>query len=286
MMIKMIRGRNNAIFVIFIFYSDVLYAVNWDIDNIYTPVDPCKLLKLLQLLSYPPDETKFLVDGFTKGFSIQYNGPTNRQSKSANIPFREGIGSKLDMWNKIMTEVMQGNLAGPFEHIPYKDFIQSPIGLVPKAGNKTRLIFHLSYSFGKGEESLNYYTPPELCSVNYPDLDHAGNSCLNISSEAGVNSFFLAKMDLMSAFRVLPIQKDQWCWLIMKAEDPRKKGSNMYFVNKVLPFGSSISCSLYQRFSNGLRHLVEYFTGGRQAVTNYLDDFLFVQVWKSNVMQW
>ena len=73
-----------------------------------------------------------------------------------------------------MDEVQVGRFAGPFSDIPYKDtYIQSPIGLVPKAGNKTRLIFHLSYTFKNGNKSVNYHTPKELCSVKYNDLDVA-----------------------------------------------------------------------------------------------------------------
>ena len=47
-----------------------------------------------------------------------------------------------------------------------------------------------------------------------------------------------------------------------------------------LPFGASISCALYQQFSNALKHIAEYkismtiFVPIR--ITNYLDDFLFI----------
>ena len=52
-----------------------------------------------------------------------------------------------------------------------------------------------------------------------------------------------------------------------------------YFVEKCLPFGASISCSHYQRFSNALRYLLEHRTGNDgKAVTNYLDDFLFLAI--------
>ena len=49
-----------------------------------------------------------------------------------------------------------------------------------------------------------------------------------------------------------------------------------FFVDKCLPFGASISCSHFQRFSNALTHIFEFITGQRKLVTNYLDDFLFV----------
>ena len=57
---------------------------------------------------------------------------------------------------------------------------QSPIGLVPKAGNKMRLIFHLLYDFPDGSKSINHHTPEELCSVKYNDLDHAIKGCLKL----------------------------------------------------------------------------------------------------------
>ena len=68
-----------------------------------------------------------------------------------------------------MLEVSEGRLAGPYEVIPYSNYIQSPVGLVPKAGGKTRLIFHLSYNFSDKPEdaSVNGSTPKELCTVHY-----------------------------------------------------------------------------------------------------------------------
>ena len=75
-----------------------------------------------------------------------------------------------------MKEVHLKRVAGPFKEIPFTNFIQSPIGLVPKAGSdQTRLIFHLSYEFkldGEASKSVNACTPRELCSVTYKDIDH------------------------------------------------------------------------------------------------------------------
>ena len=53
-----------------------------------------------------------------------------------------------------MKEIKERRYAGPFmkENFPFVNYIQSPIGLVPKAGNKTRLIFHLSYDFGEEDD--------------------------------------------------------------------------------------------------------------------------------------
>ena len=60
----------------------------------------------------------------------------------------------------------------------------------------------------------------------------------------------------------------------MSAQDPQT-GVWKFFVDKCLPFGASISCALFQEFSDALCHLVEFKTKCPKRVTNYLDDFLF-----------
>ena len=126
-----------------------------------------------------------------------------------------------------MKEVKAKRFAGPYEAIPYENFIQSPIGLVPKAGNKTRLIFQLSYRFGDREEdmSLNKGTPRELCTVKYNDLDSAVQTCLEVSEEAarvlGTKIVFLGKTDLSSAFRVLPLKVICFCWMVLNSNGSR-----------------------------------------------------------------
>ena len=61
----------------------------------------------------------------------------------------------------------------------------------------------------------------------------------------------------------------------MKAEDP-KTGEWKYFVDKCLPFGASISCALFQCFSDAICFLTENKSASSGQTTNYLDDFLFI----------
>ena len=283
------------------------YAENFNLTDIVTPIDGDKLVRFLTEAKYDPEEIKFLGNGFKYGFDIGYSGPKIRQSTSDNIPLR--VGSKTELWNKIIKEVKLGRVAGPFDQPPFQNYIQSPVGLVPKSGNKgqTRLIFHLSYDFGKeiGEKSLNHHTPSEICTVKYNDLDYAVEACLRVKasncSEAkpkpreGAVLFdelahyqqqedyqiedkqpvYLGKTDIKSAFHLLPLSIFCFCWLLMKALNPQTK-KWQYFVDKCLPFGASISCALFQRFSNALKFLIEVKAKIPRTVTNYLDDFLFV----------
>ena len=221
--------------------------INHNLQDIVTPVKVDVFEELLVDSNYDPKEAKFLIDGFRHGFKLNYQGPRNRCDQSKNIPFT--VGDKVEMWAHIMKEVKAGCCAGPFETIPFDHYIQSPIGLVPKdGGTKTRLIFHLSYVFGNGNLSVNVYIPKEMCSVKYNDLDDTVANALYLKSQGAIN-LFMAKTDLKAAFRGLPIFGEDWPLLVMKAEDP-ETGKVMFFIDKCLPFGSSISCAHFQRFSN------------------------------------
>ena len=87
---------------------------------------------------------------------------------------------------------------------------------------------------------------------------------------------FFAKTDVQSAFRLVPLNSKSYPWLVLKVKHPLT-GKTYFFVDKNLPFGSSISCSHFQRFSNALRHIFEHRMGRQLILTNYLDDYLIVQ---------
>ena len=146
---------------------------NHNLKDINTPVKHKILEKLLVDTGYNEAKTQYLVQGFKEGFDLQYEGLDDRQDYSHNLPLR--VGTKMDIWEKIMKEVKEGRVAGPFKQIPFKNFVQSPIGLVPKDnGRKTRMIFHLSYDFkNSGYGSINSYIPAEKYSVTYQDIDAA-----------------------------------------------------------------------------------------------------------------
>ena len=259
---------------------------NLILDDIVTPINVLVLKHYLELSDYKAEKSRILIQGFTEGFEIGYRGPEIRQDTADNIPLKD-IGTPVTLWNKVMKEVKLGRFAGPFKEIPYNNYIQSPIGLVPKVGGKTHLIFHLSYNFDKNGDSskcsLNHHTPKDLCSVKYHDLDYAIKACLELlkqfSSEMGTKQIYYAKTDVQSAFRIMPIMIKHRKWLIMKAVNP-DTGETLFFVDKCLPFGSSISCAVFQMFSDALKHIFEFITERKSRVTNYLDDFLFIALLK------
>lgn len=249
---------------------NILEATNFDLHNITTPVNITQLQEMLLQADYDAEKTQFLIDGFKNGFSLGYDGPQERRSFSENLKLR--VGSQEELWNKVMKEVELKRYAGPWESPPFNYFVQSPIGLVPKhEPGKTRLIFHLSYPRG---ESINSFTPKDICSVNYNSFDKAVRMC----AKAG-KSCFAAKSDLLSAFRQLPIRPSDFKWLVLKARHPITK-KWFYFCNKAVPFGSSRSCALFGAFSDALAAIFEYqarikLENDSIETDSYLDDYFF-----------
>ena len=60
------------------------YFENFDLESVVTPVDVQQFSKLLAESGYDKDKTAFLVNGFTRGFSIGYDGPTKVQQTAPN----------------------------------------------------------------------------------------------------------------------------------------------------------------------------------------------------------
>ena len=104
---------------------------------------------------------------------IGYRGTSNVIREAPNLKLT--VGDETILWNKVMKEVKEKRYAGPYKKPPFKSYIQSPIGLVPKDhGKDVRLIFHLSYPRNPKsglKESLNANTPEHLSSVKYKDFD-------------------------------------------------------------------------------------------------------------------
>ena len=166
-----------------------------------------------------------------------------------------------------MKEVQLGCYAGPFDEPPFENYIQSPIGLVPKdKRRKTRLIFHLSYDFGEQyeEKSVNFHIPDEACKVKYRDIDYAVRISLKLINEILCNTrmktVLYSKTDLLSAFRAVPLRISDFSVLVMAVEH-LISGERKYFCDQVVPFGSGSSCKIYTEFSNCLHHIVEHKIG-------------------------
>ena len=78
----------------------------------------------------------------------------------------------------------------------------------------------------------------------------------------------LAKTDIKSAFRIIPVHPSQYHLLGMQWE-----GS--YFYDTTLPMGCSISCAIFEAFSSAMEWVAKNKLG-IPYMTHVLDNFLFI----------
>ncbi len=220
---------------------------------------PVKLEKMIPYLDKYTNKaaSKILKEGFKNGFKLAYLGDrTSRDSKN----LKSITNLKKEALEKINKEVKLGRIAGPFHEKPLPDLIISPIGLVPKSEpGKYRLIQHLSYPEG---ESINDGIDRGMCKVNYTSFDVAVR--LVVSAGKGA---LMAKSDIESAFRLLPVHPQDFQLLGIKVGD-------QYFVDKALPMGASCSPAHFERFSTFLEWVtIERSQSSRMC--HYMDDMFF-----------
>lgn len=222
-------------------------------------VTPVKVNVLGQFLEGYDDHLKtFLYEGFKQGFKIQYQGPRQQRfcKNLLSVQQHENIVAE-----KLQKEVSLGRIAGPFNFLPFSNLQCSPIGIVPKKEiNEFRLIHHLSYPDGA---SINDFIPDELCSVSYTTVDDA----IKQIKKMGKNCL-LAKTDIASAFRILPVHPDDHELLGIQFNGD-------FYYDKCLPMGCSISCSIFETFSTALQWIA-CTKFGVPTMLHILDDFLFL----------
>lgn len=227
-----------------------------------TPVRAKVLCNYLK--GYDENIVQFLKEGFSQGFSIGYEG--NR------VPFcSPNLKSALEMPEvvdrKLAKELALGRIAGPFDEPPFQNFRTSPIGLQPKkTPGEFRVIHHLSYPQGS---SINDGIPREKASVHYATIDDAIAKIKQVGQGC-----YLAKTDIESAFRLLPINPADYSLLGFKW-----KGK--FYYDKCLPMGCSSSCSIFEKFSSALEWIACNKLNIPEAI-HILDDFLFIVRTKPN----
>ncbi|MDY6841666.1 MAG: reverse transcriptase domain-containing protein [Pseudomonadota bacterium] len=219
-----------------------------------SPISIADLIRWLK--QYPhPELAQELAEGFTQGFRIPYKG--KREGRSAR---NHGSARRQPqiVWDKLMEEVSLSRVAGPFCGNPMENLIISPIGLVEKSTpGEFRLIFDLSHP---DSDSINGGIPAELSSVQYTSFDAVTSIVRRIGQGA-----HLVKVDIRSAFRLLPIHPDDFCLMGMQVD-------GKFFVDKALPFGCSVSCALFEKFSTFLEWCVRT-ASHSENIIHYLDDF-------------
>ena len=150
-------------------------------------------------------------------------------------------------------------MAGPFPCSAIPNAQISHFGVIPKAHqpNKWRLIVDLSYPKGK---STNDRIPKHLCSMSYISVDDAIQKITSLW-----RSTPLAKIDIKSAFRLIPVHPADRHLLVME-------WNGATHVDICLPLGLRSAPKLFNVQADLLEWILVHL--GVSVFLHYLDDYL------------
>ena len=140
--------------------------------------------------------------------------------------------------------------------------IVSALGAIPESGSSgVRLIHDCSMPKGKG---FNMYS----------EINHFKFQTLDDAIKLLQPGYFMAKIDLKSAYRSVPIHPSNYAGTGLKWKFKGNKVKFTYFVDTRLLFGGKRSPEIFNRLTQAVRSIMA--KKGYNAVVVYLDDFLVI----------
>lgn len=164
----------------------------------------------------------FLIKGISEGFRLGFQHH-DHQCSSAKDNMRSAAQNPRVVEGYLEKEVAAGRIVGPVPLELVKRVQISRFGVIPKSQpGKWRLILDLSHPDGR---SVNDGIDQDLCSLTYSSVDQAAQCVVALGRGAQ-----LAKLDLESAYRMIPIHPDDRHLLGMRWK-------NKVWIDTALPFG-------------------------------------------------
>ena len=239
----------------------ILPKIRSETNPLPTPIKVNKLTPLLDAY----DEKDFVIDGFSQGFDLGYEGDQLSQRCNNNLSVNMNIEAAMQ---KVQKEVALKRIAGPFEAPPLEHFKCSPLSLREKSTpGQFRLLHNLSYPHD--DTAVNANIPDHKAKTTYSNIDDA------LDDIRLYDSPYLAKTDIADAFRLLLLKPA--CYNLTGF---KLKGE--YYYDCCVPMGASSSCLTFERVSDSLVHIIKNKYKVKH-VTKVLDDFLFIAETKRNV---
>jgi len=211
---------------------------------------PVKVNRLaFYLTGFEDQSRKNLIDGFTFGFRLHFQGPS-KASGAKNLISAMQRPEVVD--SKLIKERQCGRILGPFSYPPFSNLRVSPLGVIPKkAPGEFRMIHHLSFPYG---DSINTFIPSEFSTVKYA-VDDAIN-------------FIIAKTDVRSAFRIIPVHPSDYPLLGLQWR-------GQWYYDRCLPMGCSSSSKTFESLSTAMEWIARNKLG-IPHILHILDDFLII----------
>lgn len=201
-------------------------------------------------------DQNYLLEGITNGFRIT-DGTSGVKQSTPPSNHRSAEQHRHQVEKELRSQIA----AGHYVMAASQPAIISPIAAVPKRDSTAiRLIHDGSRPVG---EAMNDFAT--LHSVKYESIDNA--------VKLAQQNYFMAKVDLKSAYRYVPIHPDDY-----RASGLRWKfdGDSDYtdLFDSRLPFGSRLGPSIFHRLSTAVKRFMA--RRGYNCCVVYLDDFLIV----------
>ena len=214
-----------------------------------------------ECLANHPDRrlADYIALGIRDGFRIGYDDRSH-PCKSARKNMRSAAEHPEIIREYIAKECAEGRILGPFNPAALPTVHTSRFGVIPKSTpGQWRLILDLSWPEGS---SVNDGIDPDLCSLSYVSVDDAAKAVAAFGP--GVR---LAKIDIKSAYRIVPVHPDDRPLLGMQWE-------GALYVDAALPFGLRSAPKIFTAIADAIEWAVRQ--DGVSCVFHYLDDFLIV----------
>lgn len=161
-------------------------------------ITPLRLLCFKDELRHHPDLhwVSDLLHGIQYGVQLGYKGP-RRQRVSRNL--KSALEHPTVINDELTKEMKSQRIAGPFDSPPLPSLQCSGVGVVPKKTGSWRMIMHLLAPI---DHSINDGISKKEFTLRYSTVDDA----VRIIRDLGPNTS-LAKMDIKSAFRTIPVDQ-------------------------------------------------------------------------------
>jgi hypothetical protein len=169
---------------------------------------------------------------------------------------------------------------GPYDDPPFPNLIVSPIGVVTKKlSTKLRMIHHLSWPRlpSSDSDSINEHISAEDSETVLQSFDDAVSMLADIpvqsspSSAASTSkSILLSKIDVKSAYRLVPVHHEDWHLLGMQWR-------GKYYYDNVLVFGLASACRHWERVATAIHWMAQTHLK-LQLLVHYIDDYLLISV--------
>lgn len=172
------------------------------------------------------------------------------------------------LYNQATEQILKEIQMGNYELVSQPPEIVSPIGVIPKPDGGVRLIHDCSLPKG---QSVNDYCTSEW-NLKFASVDDAAALI-----EEG---YYMAKVDLKSAYRSVPISKHSQRVTGLKWQF----GSQTVFLKDTkLCFGSRLAPGIFHRLTQAVKRMLK--RHGIKATVVYLDDFFITAPTFNDCMQ-